>query len=110
MSHCQSCGACCASFRITLPRIELDSVAGGWVPAILTEPYTPTTACMRENPDHPGRCIALAGTLGEAVQCTIYDKRPDACREFAPLSLLGQGDAACDDARRRHGLRPLGTL
>jgi Fe-S-cluster containining protein len=110
MSVCQTCGACCATFRITLPRVELDNAAGGWVPAALTEPYTPTTACMREHAEHPGRCIALAGAPGESVRCTIYAQRPGACRDFAPLSLFGQGDEACDAARRRHGLRPLGTL
>jgi Fe-S-cluster containining protein len=105
-SPCQSCGACCATLRITLPRIELES-RGGHVPDALTEAYTPTTACMREHPDMPGRCIALAGTVGSEVSCTIYGKRPEACREFAPFAALGEGDDACDEARRRCGLAPL---
>ncbi len=109
-SVCQSCGACCATYRITLPRVDLDSSADGWVPAILTQPYTATTACMREHPDHPGRCIALAGEVGSEVHCTIYVQRPAACRDFAPLSAIGSGDEACDDARRRYGLMPLGSL
>jgi Fe-S-cluster containining protein len=106
---CRSCGACCASLRITLPRCELDSL-GGPVPAALTEPYTATTACMREHPDIPGRCIALEGEVGTAVRCAIYENRPEACREFAPLTILGHGDAACNDARRRRGLTPLPEL
>jgi len=109
LSACQRCGACCVSYRITLPRCELDS-AGGTVPAPLTEPYTPTTACMREHPDHPRRCIALEGDVGIAVRCTIYEMRPAACRDFAPLSAIGLGDEACDDARRRVGLAPLDGL
>lgn len=108
-SVCQRCGACCATYRITLPRCELVS-AGGSVPDALTEAYTPTTACMRAHPDHPNRCIALAGEIGIAVHCTIYDRRPAACREFAPLSTLGMGDEACDEARRHCGLTPLGGL
>ncbi|MDX9995876.1 MAG: YkgJ family cysteine cluster protein [Rhodocyclaceae bacterium] len=108
-SPCCRCGACCVSFRVTLPRIELDS-HGGQVPARLTEPYTPTTACMREDPDTPGRCIALAGEVGAQVSCTIYANRPAACSEFAPLAVLGSGDDACDEARRRQGLAPLGGL
>lgn len=107
---CQSCGACCITFRITLPRIELDSVPGGRVPVALTEPYTATTACMREHPDMPGRCIALEGVVGVRVSCTIYAHRPAACSEFAPLSALGIGDDACNEARRRQGLPPLGGL
>lgn len=107
LSPCQACGACCVTYRITLPRVELDTVPGGWVPATLTDSYTPTTACLREDPDVPGRCIALAGTVGEYVTCTIYAKRPSACSEFAPLALLGSGDEACNEARRRCGLPPL---
>lgn len=109
-SVCRSCGACCATFRITLPRVDLASRPGGRVPDDLTEPYTATTACMRENPDAPGRCGALEGAIGIGVRCTIYPQRPDACRDFAPLSALGMGDEACDEARRRHGLPPLGGL
>lgn len=109
-SVCCSCGACCVTYRITLPRIELASAPDGWVPVDLTLPYTATTACMREHPEQPGRCIALAGKVGHAVSCTIYPQRPSACREFAPLSVIGIGDEACDEARRHCGLVPLGSL
>ncbi len=107
---CRSCGACCATYRVTMPRCELDSAPGGRVPTGLTETYTATTACMREHPDLPGRCIALAGRIGTAVNCVIYAQRPAACSEFAPLALLGLADESCNDARRRHGLAPLGRL
>jgi len=107
---CRSCGACCATYRITLPRCERDTHPGGLVPSGHTQDYTPTTACMRENPDHPGRCIALEGTIGLAVICAIYDCRPSACRDFAPLAALGRSDDACDAARRRFGLPPLDDL
>jgi Fe-S-cluster containining protein len=110
VSVCCSCGACCATYRITLPRVELDNVAGGWVPVALTEPYTATAACMREHPEVPGRCLALEGIIGVTVNCTIYPQRPSACSEFAPLSAIGYGDDACDEARRRHGLPPLGGI
>lgn len=92
-----------------MPHCELDT-RGGQVPAALTEPYTATTVCMREHPDMPGRCIALAGEVGMAVRCTIYHRRPEACREFAPLTLVGHGDAACNAARRRRGLALLQEL
>ena len=107
---CRACGACCATFRITLPRCELDTAPGGHVPAELTEPYTPTTAAMREHPEIPHRCIALEGSVGQSVHCMIYAKRPTACSEFAPLAALGIGDEACNAARRRQGLPPLGTI
>ena len=109
-SPCRSCGACCATYRVTMPRIELDSAPGGLVAASLTEAYTATTACMREHPDVPGRCIALEGSIGTAVNCAIYAQRPSACSEFAPLALLGLGDESCNAARRRHSLAPLGGI
>jgi len=108
-SPCQTCGACCAAYRVTLPLCELD-VRGGTVPVALTTPYTRTAACMREAPEAPGRCIALEGVVGAQTRCTIYERRPEACREFAPLALIGIGDESCDAARRRHGLPSLGGL
>lgn len=62
---------------------------------------------MREDPDTPGRCIALAGDVGIQVGYTIYTNRPAACSEFAPLAAFGIGDDACDEARRRCGLPAL---
>ena len=55
--------------------------------------------------------LALLGAagfeVGERVECGIYASRPGPCREFAPFAALGRGDAACTDARRRHGMPPL---
>jgi hypothetical protein len=48
------------------------------------------------------RCEALAGAIGGAVACTVYDQRPSPCRELQP------GEDKCQRARRRHGLPPLG--
>jgi hypothetical protein len=106
-SPCQSCGACCAAFRVSFYCGELDE-AGGTVPAGLAEQVTPVMACMRGTAVQPPRCVALRGTVGEAVSCAIYEFRPSPCREFAPLAAVGQGDDACSEARRRHGLAPLG--
>jgi uncharacterized protein len=105
MSPCQSCGACCATLRITFPAAELAG-AGGSVPDRLAESYG-SVMCMRTTAE--GRCIALRGTLGTEVRCAIYEWRPQACREFAPLAALGRGDAGCDEARRKMGLPSLDT-
>ena len=104
VSPCQGCGACCATFRVSLPESEADDHPGGTVPAALLEAAGTGLACMRGTADAPRRCVALRGRIGEAVSCAIYESRPQACREFAPLAALGRGDEACDDARRRHGL------
>jgi Fe-S-cluster containining protein len=107
VSHCQSCGACCANYRVSFPCREVDDQAGGWVPIALVEESTPQVVCMRGTAAAPARCIALRGTIGESVSCAIYEFRPSACRDFAPLAAAGRGDEACNDARRRHGMAPL---
>ncbi|OHC64920.1 MAG: hypothetical protein A2040_08600 [Rhodocyclales bacterium GWA2_65_19] len=109
MSHCQSCGACCATFRVSFHIEEVDDVSGGRVPAGLVESVAGQLACMRGTATAPRRCVALRGRIGEAVSCAIYEFRPDACREFAPLAAVGRGDEACNEARRRHQLPPLGS-
>ncbi|PVF74971.1 flagellin N-methylase family protein [Klebsiella aerogenes] len=56
------------------------------------------------------RCTALSGEIGESVHCTIYHQRPSPCREFAMSGEGGELNEACDRARARYGLPPLGTL
>lgn len=107
MSPCQTCGACCATYRVSFNCDEVDDVPGGQVPAGLTESYTAHSVCMRGTESQPPRCAALRGTIGVAVSCAIYESRPSPCREFAPLAAVGRGDDACNDARRRHRLPPL---
>jgi len=34
---CTRCGACCATYRVSFLRHELDSEPGGWVPVAFTE-------------------------------------------------------------------------
>lgn len=77
------------------------------MPAGLTEAAGAQRACMRGTAAAPRRCVALRGQIGTAVSCAIYEFRPDACRDFAPLAAVGRGDEACTEARRRHGLPPL---
>ncbi|MCM2289376.1 MAG: YkgJ family cysteine cluster protein [Sulfuritalea sp.] len=107
MSPCQSCGACCASFAVSFHETEVDDLPGGRVPAGLTEAIGAQRACMRGTAAAPRRCVALRGQIGTMVSCAIYEFRPGACRDFAPLAALGRGDEACNEARRRHQLPPL---
>lgn len=107
LSPCQSCGACCATYRVNFCCDELDD-RGGSVPAGLAEQVTSVMACMRGTGAAPVRCVVLRGEIGRAVSCAIYEFRPSPCREFGPLAAVGQGDDACNDARRRHGLPLLG--
>ncbi len=47
--------------------------------------------CMSEHMG--GRCVALRGVMGGAVRCSIYDRRPEICRQFEP------GSGGCLEAR-----------
>ncbi len=104
MNVCQQCGACCASLRVDFHPAELAGGAFAWgagVPVALTVPLTPAMVRLRGTDEQPPRCIALAGEVGVAVSCTIYDGRPSPCREF------DIEHAACNRARRQCGLPPL---
>ncbi|CAM2141330.1 putative zinc- or iron-chelating domain-containing protein YkgJ [Pararobbsia alpina] len=104
MSHaCQSCGACCASFRVSFYWGETDAHEGGTVPSELTLPVTPHHVAMRGTDVKPVHCIALEGTVGCSVSCSIYHARSSTCREFE------EGTPECAKARAIHGLPPLET-
>lgn len=101
MSRCQTCGACCAAFRVDFHPAELAGGAFAWgegVPVALTVPVTAQLVRMRGTDASPPRCVALSGEIGVAVSCTIYDSRPSPCREF------DVEHEACARARRRCGV------
>lgn len=111
------CGACCASFRVDFAREEWAGEAGdidepgpaGRVPVGMADALTDRLCRMRGTDRSPPRCAALWGSIGERVHCTIHEWRPSPCREFGLRAPMGVGDDACDAARRRHGLPPLGA-
>lgn len=41
------------------------------------------------------RCIALCGTVGKSVSCSIYEHRPQACARFE------KGSPLCVEARKK---------
>ena len=77
---------------------------GGQVPAGLAVEVSGSTCRMRGTDHVPIRCVALTGKVGEQVACGIYEWRPSPCREFE------EGSDACNKARLRHGLPPLGDF
>jgi Fe-S-cluster containining protein len=101
MLDCQTCGACCAHFRVSFYWAESDAHPLGTVPQDLVVPITPHHIAMRGTEKKPARCVALGGTIGQSVGCTIYEKRSSTCREFEA------GSEACLRARRTHGLHEL---
>lgn len=104
MSPCQSCGACCAAFRVDFHPAELAGGGFAWgegVPRAMTLFLTPHLVRLAGTDDSPPRCTALAGKVGCQVACTIYESRPSPCREF------DTEHAACNRARQRCGLPSL---
>ena len=95
---CQSCGACCALFRVSFYWAEADDAPGGRVPAGLTQAIGPLQRCMAGTASQPVRCVALQGQVGRAVTCDIYAQRPSPCQAVQP------GDVQCLKARAHWGL------
>jgi uncharacterized protein len=89
---CQSCGACCA-YSANWPRFSTeDDAALDLIPPDLVNAAETGMRCEGD------RCAALAGKVGLATSCTIYEVRPEVCRTCLP------GDVECNMARKRHGL------
>ena len=104
MNVCQTCGACCASFRVDFHPVELAGGAFAWgqgVPREMTVPVTANIVRMLGTDFSEPRCVALTGEIGQQVSCSIYAERPSPCREF------DTEHAACNRARQRCGLARL---
>jgi len=104
LSPCQSCGACCAAYRVDFHCAELAGGAFAWdagIPPGMTVPVTGTLVRMAGTDASPPRCTALDGQIGQSVSCRIYAARPSPCREFSP------DHEACTKARRKFQLLPL---
>jgi Fe-S-cluster containining protein len=110
---CMDCGACCAHFRISFYWGETDPERGGTVPIEMTDKLNDFRRCMQGTDQKNPRCVALAGTIGEGVACTIYENRPTPCREFGVdwteqgLIFVDEDLARCTAARAAWGLPPV---
>lgn len=105
---CLTCGACCASFRVSFYWSESDEAVVNYVPPDMTCHVAPLLCTMKETDQREPWCVALQGSVGVSVRCSIYDRRPSVCHEVVPS---GQGAVAnfwCDRARALWGLPPLG--
>lgn len=109
VSVCHTCGACCATYRVSFYWGEADDAPDGWVPAALTQQLTPHLRCMRGTSTESPRCEQLQGDIPGAI-CRIYPQRPSPCRELEPYDIEGKVSPQCARARARHGLAPLPEL
>jgi Fe-S-cluster containining protein len=83
--QCGNCKACCCKLEVMLMGEDdipmqhtLQDSWGGWI--------------MRRRVDGDGWCTALDRN---SMRCTIYERRPEICRDFA------MGDSDCLEQRRR---------
>jgi Fe-S-cluster containining protein len=107
LNPCLTCGACCAYYRASFYWAEADDTPGGTVPVQMTSQLNDFRIFMKGTNGPKPRCIALLGTIGEGVRCTIYEQRASVCRDF-PFSWSNfEHNPRCDTARRAWGLDPL---
>lgn len=107
---CLSCGACCASADggTCCPVTAADRSRLGWLHARrLMDKRTDKAGLVGSlriewRPHPPGplcQCVALEGRINERVRCTIYRRRPQACRDLQPDT------EDCRQFRRRIGMK-----
>ena len=106
---CQKCGACCASFRVSFYWREAETQdQKNAVPQGLWVDTTSRFRCMKgTDVKYNPKCVALKGRIGDFVNCEIYENRPSPCRDFKASYEIGQHVPRCDEAREKHGLKPL---
>lgn len=104
---CKTCGACCATFRVSFYWAESDEAVAHCVPADMTCRVAPLLCAMRGTDQPHPRCVALQGEIGVQVWCSIYERRPSVCQEVLPSGQDGLSNLWCDRARAIWGLPPL---
>lgn len=97
---CLRCGMCCQNYRVEFSVYELQSM-GGREPDALTHEAGGNRYRMNGTERHPVRCVALADLGNGCIGCSIYEQRPQPCRDF-PFASYG-----CHDVRAKFGLPPL---
>jgi Fe-S-cluster containining protein len=104
---CLKCGACCAYYRASFYWAECDDTVENGVPNNLTKRMDANRRMMLGTGGPEPRCIALLGTVGVEVRCTIYARRASICRSFIPSWENGAHNPRCDKARIAWHLEPL---
>jgi Fe-S-cluster containining protein len=106
---CLKCGACCASpspgeSYVRLDDADIRRLEGAGLPilqlAVQDADPPETVQALGTKPDPRGTrvCAALNGCAGGANACSVYERRPGACRTFEI------GGPFCRMARQRFGL------
>jgi hypothetical protein len=97
---CTTCANCCRCLEVALRDGDVERIGGylGMTKEAVTQRYTapdPDASALRILKSRKDACVFLDGTL-----CTIYEARPQTCREFPHLapgthSLGGRAPSIC---------------
>ena len=98
---CLTCGACCQSLLCVgvRPSDKVDSELYWDITAEAESGEMVVDRYLMRNGETLA-CIALSGTIGERVGCTIYETRPAMCHHF------DAGSDRCHAIRRAFGIEP----
>jgi hypothetical protein len=109
-AQCTNCGACCGPYeqQAGWPNITRADVARltdyEFEHYVTTEnTYFPAIE-TKMTKAHVVVCRFLKGEVGKKVSCSIYDRRPDACRDFKA------GIKTCREFRREKRIPMLNEL
>lgn len=96
--ECTTCGVCCV-FALIVPVSHDESANIDPCVDILLDDIEEEIVIDRVLPRRSdGRCIHLAGELGRSIGCSIYEGRPQPCRDF------DAGSDRCHEYRRMYGI------
>lgn len=96
---CRTCGACCSPeiklpFYVSVTAADLARLTPRWREKNVAR----SSLLTRVDLDGNCVCVALRGTLGRRVSCSIYERRPTECRH------LEAGSPECRKAREQASL------
>ena len=103
-STCRSCGACCVAPASDPTYVAVDKADVARLPKQFVKLHVVSGAISTSTRSYTSgpldgadvcSCVALAGNVGGRVSCSVYEKRPNVCRSFAP------GGSACIESRRQ---------
>lgn len=96
---CTTCGACCAYFKVTYPKLNNE-----FVPKHRVIEINKTTNALKGADKFKGKCEALTGEIGKVGICDMYESRPHVCRDFPVWMPNGKQNPRCVKARVYHGI------
>jgi len=102
---CTRCGACCSNPDENRREGYVDYVEVEPRSSLLRSPELVRRLVVHNDEGVPhlrldaaGKCLALRGSIGRRVSCTIYAHRPGGCRK------VESGSARCLQYRRERGV------